>query len=118
MTLTIKERLEQLEKKKGQLETKIKDLNTIKHTQEKKRDTRRKIIAGALVLKHHKLNSGNDPFSKKLARLIDEYVVKPRERELFKELFNLPDRPEDSQDAANDSGSPAPDLKQDFQSNG
>lgn len=50
--------------------------------QKRKDDTRRKIIAGALILEHAEKNKTSD-IAKKLNALIEEYVVKPNERSLF-----------------------------------
>lgn len=47
---------------------------------ERKLDTRRKIIAGALALEHAKRD---DRFHAILVRLLDEYVERPVERALF-----------------------------------
>lgn len=53
--------------------------------EERKKDTRKKIIAGALALEH------KDPtFQDTLRGLLNEYVTKPQERA----LFDLPALPE------------------------
>ena len=49
---------------------------------ERKDETRRKIIAGALALHHREKNPSSD-FARKLDALLDEYVTKPQERALF-----------------------------------
>ena len=105
-------RLEKLRQQKAQLDAKIKGLEARTRQQARKNDTRRKIIAGALALHHMALNP-DDPFSKKLSRLLDEYVTRPYERE----LFGLPALPEDSQEniVANDTGKPVADLREKFQ---
>jgi hypothetical protein len=58
-------------------------------SQQRKDDTRRKIIAGAIALEH----AENDPeFAAGLAALLNRYVVKPQDRALFD---FLPDRAAD-----------------------
>lgn len=48
--------------------------------QQRKNDTRRKIIAGALALEH----AQHDPdFAATLAGLLNEHVTKPQDRALF-----------------------------------
>ena len=54
--------------------------------QTRKRDTRRKVIAGAVVLAH----VGHDrEFRSEFRRLIRQHVTRPRDRALFADL--LPD---------------------------
>lgn len=68
------------ERKRRQIEK----YQAVQKGQERKRDTRRKIIAGALALEH------KEPvFRGKLMALIDEYVTSDRERALF-DLAPLP----------------------------
>lgn len=103
-------RLEKLQLKKAQLEAQIKSIQSREQQQSRKKETRRKIIAGALAL-HHLEKNPDDPFSQKLKRLLDEYVLKPYERE----LFGLPALPENLQNqVANDSGNIL-DLTENFQ---
>lgn len=75
--------LEERHKKElAQLNAKIKAEDKRQKVKARKEDTRRKIIAGALALYHMEHNKGSD-FEKRLARLLDEYVVKDAERALF-----------------------------------
>lgn len=69
-------------KRKAQIDAKIADLKKREAKAERKRDTRRKIIAGGLATHHMKANPTSD-FAKKLAGLIDEYVIGDNERALF-----------------------------------
>lgn len=57
-------------------------------SEERKKDTRKKIIAGALALEHK-----DATFQDTLRRLLNEYVTKPQERALF-DLPPLPEEPE------------------------
>jgi hypothetical protein len=52
--------------------------------EERRIDTRRKIIAGALALEHFEKNAGSE-WGKIFFRLLDEYVL-PKDRELFEFL--------------------------------
>jgi hypothetical protein len=107
-------KLEKLKIQKAQLEARIKGLESRERQQTRKNDTRRKIIAGALAL-HHMEKNPDDSFSKKLLGLLNEYVTKPYERN----LFGLPALPEDSQKiVANDPGNPILDLRKDFKAEG
>lgn len=82
-------KLDALQKKAAALDAQIKAVKARERENARKLDTRRKIIVGALALNHMEKNPGSD-FSKKLAALINEYVAKPYERELF-DLKPLPD---------------------------
>lgn len=83
-------RLQKLRQKKQQIDAQINKMASLQRAHERKLDTRRKIIAGALAL-HHAAKNPDDQFSRKLVRLLDEYVTKPYERS----LFGLPALPED-----------------------
>lgn len=72
-----------LERKTRQVEKYV----TLKRSRERKLDTRRKIIAGALALEHMKRDGA---FRAALLALLDEYVTKEPERLLFG-LTPLPD---------------------------
>lgn len=85
--LTKRERLVQ---QRAQLDAKLKALDAREKNQTRKDDTRRKVIAGALVLEHMEKNPKSE-FGKKLYALLDEYV-RPNERRLF-EHVGLPPAP-------------------------
>lgn len=102
-------RLEKLKEKMAQLDAQIKGVEARERQQARKNDTRRKIIAGALAL-HHAEKNPEDSFSKKLFRLLNEYVTKPYERK----LFGLPLTDEATQNPANDAGSQKANLKDEF----
>ena len=74
------DRREKLLEKKRALEAQIKAIDARERDRNRKLDTRRKIIAGALALEHAE---GDEEFGQKLYRLINRYVTKPHERELF-----------------------------------
>ena len=104
-------KIEKLREKAAQIDAQIKDIEARQRSQTRKNDTRRKIIAGALAL-HHLDKNPDDTFSRKLLRLLDEYVTKTYERK----LFDLPALPENLQNnAANDSGNQISDLRENFQ---
>ena len=77
---TPEERLAQLKRVEEQIKAKKQKLNATINGVERKKDTRRKIIAGALALEHGKKDA---TFSHKLNALIDEYVTAANERALF-----------------------------------
>ena len=76
------------QKKIDQIDAQLADLTAREKQAERKRDTRRKVIMGALAGYHMRKNPRSD-FAKKLAALIDEYVIGDRERALF-DLDPLP----------------------------
>ena len=94
-----KARLDQLLKQKFQLEARIKSETAKVRTQQRKDDTRRKIIAGAIALQNFETKPDSE-FAHELLSLLDRYVVKPKERE----LFGLPPLPPQE-------GDDAPELK-------
>jgi len=81
------------QKKIDQIDAQLADLTAREKLAERKRDTRRKVIMGALAGYHMRKNPRSD-FAKKLAALIDEYVIGDRERS----LFDLDPLPKDEQD--------------------
>ncbi len=79
---------EAYDKKIAQIDAQLKDISAREKEAERKRDTRRKIIMGGLAGFHMEKNPRSS-FSKKLASLIDEYVIGDKERALF-DLDPLP----------------------------
>jgi hypothetical protein len=81
-------KLQQLQKQRDQIQARIDRQRALLKSQERKADTRRKIIAGALALEHAEINSS---FGAQLHKLLNEYVTRPDDRA----LFNLPPLPID-----------------------
>ncbi len=81
---TVEEQKTELEKRKKQLENRIKALEAKQTMQERKDDTRRKILAGAIVLHHAKLKPD---FQKWLADELNRSLDKPHDRALFENWF-------------------------------
>ena len=79
------DRLELLRQKRDQLDAQLKALEARKKQAERKADTRRKVIAGALALEHFEKNRDSE-FGHVMLRLLDEYVVRPHDRALFPDL--------------------------------
>ena len=79
---------EAYDKKITQIDAQLKDISAREKEVERKRDTRRKIIMGGLAGFHMEKNPRSS-FAKKLASLIDEYVIGDKERSLF-DLEPLP----------------------------
>ena len=75
-------RIEDKRKRLQELQAQIDAMEAREAEKQRKNDTRRKIIAGALALEHMD-NNPKSEFGKKLAALLDEYVTKPGERALF-----------------------------------
>ena len=79
------DRLTTLRQKREQLDAQLRALEVRSKQAERKADTRRKVIAGALALEHYEKNPDSE-FRRILRRLLDEYVVRPHDRALFPEL--------------------------------
>lgn len=79
------EKLDALKRKRAELDAQIQAVSARQREAERKADTRRKILAGALALEHAEKNPESE-FAKKLFRLLDEYVTRPHERALFPTL--------------------------------
>ena len=82
---TPEQRLAELKLKQDQIKARIQKENAKLQGEERKKDTRRKIIAGALALEHASTDSD---FADALNRLLFRYV----ERDQDRALFNLPPR--------------------------
>lgn len=76
------DRMQTLRQRRDQLDAQLKLLEAREKQAERKADTRRKVIAGALALEHFEANPGSD-FARVMMRLLDEYVVRPHDRVLF-----------------------------------
>src|SRR5579863_9784739 len=84
-----KDRLEDLRRQKAVIEAQMRALEARKKLAERKADTRRKVIAGALALEHFTANRDSE-FARILYRLLNEYVVRPHDRMLF-DFLSPPD---------------------------
>ncbi|WP_019998894.1 hypothetical protein [Aureimonas ureilytica] len=101
--LTIEERIAQLETRKRTLQARL-------NKQDRARDTRRKVLLGALLLQ--RLEAGRDPeFTRRLSDwLTDElpgFLVRPEDRKLFPEFIALRSDgggPEKEKGAGDDGG--------------
>ena len=87
------------DKKLAQIDNQIKAIKARERNQERKNDTRRKIIAGALVLEHTAKNPQSD-FAKKVKSLINEYTIDDKSRRLF-DLDPLPENEQKIRKAQN-----------------
>ena len=106
------DRLELLRQKRDQLDAQLRALEAREKQAQRKADTRRKVIAGALALEHFDANRDSE-FGRVLYRLLDEYVVRPHDRALFPELPEMaepgpPDTSGDFSRAGRETGSGAP----------
>lgn len=66
--------------KRAQIDAQLKIIKLRQSVQERKNDTRRKVIAGALALEHAELN---EEFRTELFRLLNRYVKRSQDRSLF-----------------------------------
>ena len=87
---TKEERLKALEQKQAQIKAQIQALKARDTAQERKDDTRRKVLLGALVL--HRLENGKDEeFSRRLGewlkRELPDFLTRPGDKELFADLI-------------------------------
>lgn len=85
------DRLDVLRKRRDQLDAQLRALEARQKEANRKADTRRKVIAGALAMEHFEANRDSE-FARVLFRLLDEYVIRPHDRVLFPFLPD-PDRP-------------------------
>lgn len=97
------DRLQSLRQKRDQLDAQLKLLEARKKDAERKADTRRKVIAGALALEHFEANRDSE-FARTLYRLLEEYVVRPHDRILFPFLPEPPTSPAEPPEAPTVSG--------------
>ena len=70
------EKREKLLKERGKLDAQLRALDAQQKETQRKRDTRRKVIAGAIALEHLERNE-NDPFSVKLRELLHTLRRRP-----------------------------------------
>lgn len=86
MPKSSEKQLEALKAKKAQIDARISALNARRQKEAKRLDTRRKVVAGAIALEHCE----HDPnFKELLGSLLDRFLTRPVDRELFVELFGI-----------------------------
>jgi vacuolar-type H+-ATPase subunit E/Vma4 len=77
---TPEQQLEALRQKEARLKAQIQRKAAQVNAAKRKRDTRRKIIAGAIALEHM---AHDKEFANVLKRLLNEHVTRPEDRKLF-----------------------------------
>ena len=77
---SIQDQIRALEDKRRKLDAQLTRLHAAGRAEARKRDTRRKILAGAAVLNQAEKN---DTARASLWKLLDQALVKDRDRELF-----------------------------------
>lgn len=77
---TREERLKKLEEKQNQLKAKIQKIKAMDSAEERKRDTRKKVVVGAVMLEM--VQSGEWP-EEKFKGMLDRKLTRARDRELF-----------------------------------
>ena len=80
--MTAQERLQKLEQQRAKIERQIRQQKQKLKAEERKKDTRRKIILGGLVEKHCALNP-ESTFARHVQKLIGQYVDRAQDRALF-----------------------------------
>jgi len=93
------QRLKELQRQRAVIDAQMRALEARKKQAERKADTRRKVIAGALALEHFTANRDGE-FGRVLFQLLDEYVVRPYDRALF-DFLSPPDLLDPTSDFAN-----------------
>jgi hypothetical protein len=110
------DRLQALRTKRDQLDAQLRALDARNKKAERKADTRRKVIFGAIAREHYDQNPDSE-FRRIMFRLLDEYVVRPHDRALFPELVeadaanperHAPDTGSDFMRAGRETGSSSP----------
>ena len=91
---TLEDKLAALREKETQLKAQLRDAQAREKAQDRKNDTRRKILMGALCKKMISEDPQSD-FALTLLRLINEQITAPKDRALFG-LPPLPDTAENS----------------------
>jgi hypothetical protein len=81
---TLDERLAELTRKRDQLEAQRTSLLAAKRNDDRKRDTRRKIIVGAAVLAHAELHPG---VAHQLRAILDKAVTRDLDRQAIADLL-------------------------------
>lgn len=96
MAKPLTDRIAELEKQQAQIAALLAQKRARLRAEERKRDTRRKIVAGALALEHAEHNPA---FGQALYDILRRYVTRPDERALFG-FDPLPEEPASSTPAA------------------
>jgi large subunit ribosomal protein L7/L12 len=73
-------RLEQLLKKQEELKAQIQKIKAVEASSERKKDTRRKVLLGALVMKRM---MSDEAYSKSVMKQLDEFLTRDSDRVLF-----------------------------------
>lgn len=81
------DRLKKLEEKQGHLKAQIQKLKAMEAAEDRKRDTRRKVIVGAVILEMVK--TGEWP-EDKLVGLLERKLTRERDRQLFGLAVEMP----------------------------
>jgi hypothetical protein len=104
--------LKKLRERQAQLTAQIRSLEARERQQQRKNDTRRKVIVGAFTL-HHMEKNPESAVTKTLMRLLDEYVTRPNER-LLLGLPPVADSPANDQGQSDEKSG----LKSEFHADG
>lgn len=80
MGKSVADKVAALQRRKAEIDARLSQLRAREKSAERRRDTRRKVIAGAYALEHCNFDPA---FKATLYGLLDQYVERPSDRELF-----------------------------------
>ena len=99
------ERIAALRKRRAEIDARLNQLEIREKAKERKRDTRRKVIAGAYALEHCEFDPA---FKATLFGLLDQYVEREADRALFglaPKASAAPEKPDSDKKGADESKS-------------
>jgi len=105
---TPEQKLAELEKKLSQTKAQIQKQKSHVKSIERRKDTRRKVIAGALALEHM---AHDNQFAEQMRQLINQHVERPEDRALFDLDPKAADQETDKPEPENDDPQPRSLLK-------
>lgn len=87
MTRSTDEKIAAAKRKRDQAQARLQSLLASKAKEAKRLDTRRKVVAGAIILEHCDHNAA---FKDAIRSVFDQFMTRPVDRALFAEDFGIP----------------------------
>lgn len=87
MTRSTDEKIAAAKTKRDQAQARLQSLLAAKAKAAKREDTRRKVVAGAILLEHCE---HDEAFKATVRSVLDQFLTRPVDRALFKEDFGIP----------------------------
>lgn len=87
MTRSTDEKIAAAKRKRDQAQARLQSLVAAKAKEAKRLDTRRKVIAGAILLEHCEHDKN---FKATVSAIFDEFMTRPVDRALFTDDFGIP----------------------------